>query len=243
MEWKDSGFVLAVRKHGETSAIVELMTERHGRHLGLVRGGRSSRMRPLLQPGNSLHAEWRARLEEHLGTYRVEADELRAASLMQLPLGMYGLQVAAAHLRLLPERESAGGLYRAALVLLGHLDEPEKAARLMIRFELAILDELGFGLDLDQCAATGTREELVWVSPRSGRAVSREAGRPHEAQLLSLPAFLTGSPPNHIAPSEALEQGFRLTGYFLDRNVYGVRGVKPPEERAGFIRKVVKALE
>lgn len=245
MEWKDTGLVLAVRKHGETSAIVELMTEFHGRHLGLVRGGRSSRMRPVLQPGNRVIASWRARLEEHLGTYQIEPEELHAARLMALPLGAYGFQLMASHLRLLPERDAHSSLYRAALVLAEHFDEPEKAARMMIRFELAILEQLGFGLDLTRCAATGRTDTLGFVSPKSGRAVSREAGEPWRDRLLSLPEFLSENQMHDgetaaVAPS--LTAGFRLTGHFLDRDVYGARGLSMPEERAAFIRKIERSL-
>jgi DNA repair protein RecO (recombination protein O) len=249
MDWKDNALILGVRKHGETSAIVEAMTERHGRCLGLVRGGRSSRMRPVLQPGNSVHLEWRARLEEHLGTFQIEADQLRAAHLMDTPLGIYGLQTIAGHLRLLPERDDHSGLYQAALIMLDHLDEPQKAARLLIRFELAMLEELGFGLDLRSCAATDGRQELIWVSPKSGRAVSREAGRPYENQLLALPQFLIEAPrrdARHIAgksDSALLREGFDLAFYFLERNVYGPRGIRPPDERVGLIKKIIKLID
>jgi len=249
MDWKDDALILGVRKHGETSAIVEAMTARHGRCLGLVRGGRSSRMRPVLQPGNSVQLEWRARLEEHLGTFQIEADQLRAAHLMDTPLGIYGLQTVAGHLRLLPERDDHHGLYQAGLVMLDHLDEPQKAGRLLIRFELALLEELGFGLDLNSCAATNLKRELVWVSPKSGRAVSRDAGRPYEHQLLALPQFLLEAPMRdalHVGDktgSVLLQEGFDLAFYFLDRNVYGPRGIRPPDERVGLIKKIVKLID
>jgi len=251
MEWTDKGVILGVRKHGETSAIVELMTETHGRHLGLVRGGRSSRLRPVLQPGNSVVAEWRARLEDHLGSFRVEGDKLRAAHLMEGPLGIYGLQTIAGHLRLLPERDPHTGLYQAALVVLDHLDEPEKAARLLIRFEIALLEELGFGIDLSACAATGTRNDLTWISPKSGRAVSREAGMPYADKLLPLPPFLLDSEKRSltnlsdeiITTSERLRQGFDLALYFLDRNVYGPRGIRPPDERSGLVKRILKSVQ
>lgn len=248
MEWKDKGLILGVRKHGETSAIVEIMTEQHGRHLGLVRGGRSSRMRPVLQIGNSVHVEWRARLEEHLGTFQIEGDQLRAAELMDTPLGIYGLQTIAGHLRLLPERDAHLGLYRAALVMLEHLDEPEKAARMLIRFELAMLDELGFGLDLHNCAATNSHLDLAWVSPKSGRAVCSQAGKPYESQLLALPYFLVDekSRPNVPALQKSdpnlIKSGFELSLFFLQRNVYGPRGIKAPDERIGLIKKVMRLL-
>jgi len=151
----------------------------------------------------------------------------------------------------LPERDAHHGLYRAPLVMLDHLDEPEKAARMLIRFELALLEELGFGLDLTQCAATQERRDLIWVSPKSGRAVSREAGKPYEHQLLALPDFLLGSDQktaleNSAQPqsmSENLEEGFKLAFYFLERNVYGPRGIRAPDERAGLIKRVLRTMD
>lgn len=249
MEWNDKGLILGVRRHGETSAILEVMTEQHGRHLGLVRGGRSSRMRPILQVGNSVDLVWRARLDEHLGTFQIESEKLRAAELMEQPLGIHGLQTISSHLRLLPEREANQGLYRAAYVILDNLDEPQKAARLLIRFELALLEELGFGLDLKECAATGSTDELIWVSPKSGRAVSAEAGRPYEKQLLALPNFLVQNAldqqeKDFVKPADwHLERGFNLAYHFLDRHCYVPRGIKPPQERAGFIKRILRALE
>lgn len=245
MEWNDHGVILGLRRHGEGSVIVEVMTRSHGRHLGLVRGGRSTRMRAVLQPGNSVHLVWRARLEEHLGNFAIEADELRAASLMQSTLGLYGLQTLAAHLRLLPERDPHGALFDAALVILGHLDEPEKAARLMIRFEIALLDELGFGLDLSRCASTGQARDLAFVSPKSGKAVGREAGAPFAGRLLALPAFLSPAPPANVeagSPASQLADGFRLTGFFLSRHVWAPRGLRPPDERQGFAASIARAL-
>lgn len=243
MQWNDESLILGVRRHGESSVIVEAMTRGHGRHMGLVRGGRSARMRPVLQPGNSVLLTWRARLDEHLGYFSVDADRLRAARLMQSPLGLFGLQTLAAHLRLLPERDPHAALYEAALVLLDHFDEPQKAARLMIRFELALLDELGFGLDLSRCAATGERGDLVWVSPKSGRAVGRQAGARWADRLLALPAFLA---PESVAagtePAAQLAQGFALTRFFLARHVWEPRGLRPPDERDSFVRSVAGAL-
>lgn len=248
MEWKDQGLILGVRRHGETSAILEVMTQDHGRCLGLVRGGRSSRLRPVLQTGNTLQVTWRARLEEHLGTFQVEGEKLRAAELMETRFGIHALQTLASHLRLLPERDPHKGLYNASQLILDNLDEPRKIARLLIRFELVLLDELGFGLDLSECAATGERHDLVWVSPKSGRAVSREAGRPYEAQLLSLPDFLveaeTGTAPSGLdkSPEWHLEQGFKLSCHFLERHCYRPRAIRPPLEREGLVRRLLKTL-
>ncbi len=244
MEWKDEGVILGVRRHGETSVIVEIMTREHGRHMGLVRGGRSARWRAVLQPGNSVHLTWRARLDEHLGVFTCEPENLRAAMLMESATGLYGLQLMAAHLRLLPERDPHEALYRAGLVILDHLDEPDRAAALMTRFELALLEELGFGLDLSACAATGAKLELIWVSPKSGRAVSRAAGEPWADQLLALPPFMQNQRMGSgiSVDAQAAGQGFALTRFFLDRHVLGPRGVKPPEARDGFANAILKAM-
>ena len=241
MEWQDDGLIIGVRKHGETSAIIELMTSNHGRHLGLVRGGRSKRMRPILQPGNSVRAKWHARLEDHLGTFQIEAEVLRVSNLMTNQVGIYGIQTLAAHLRLLPERDPHLGLYRAARVILDNLEHGEIAGSLMVRFELALLEELGFGLDLDTCAATGQKDDLAFVSPKSGRAVSKEAGRPWAEKMLILPEFLAKEKHEwgRVPDAGSLEKGFALSGFFLDRHIYGPRGIKVPDERLGFIKSVL----
>lgn len=234
MEWRDEGIVLGTRKHGETSAILEVMTREHGRHLGLVRGGRSRRMQPVLQAGNRIELVWRARLDEHLGLFQAEALELNAASLFDSACAVYGLQLLAAHLRLLPERDPHASLYETLRVLIAHLADPEAAAELIIRFELLLLDELGFGLALDECAATGRRDDLAYVSPKTGRAVSREAGAPWSGRLLPLPAFLRpGSGLRGDPPS--IEAAFGLTGYFFARHVYEPRALQEPEARAAFL--------
>ena len=238
MDWSDEGIIIGTRRHGETSVIVELMTAAHGRHLGLVRGGRSRSQRPVLQPGNSVVAAWRARLDEHLGTYALEPSTFRAARLMEAPAGLYGIQALAALIRLLPERDPHPGLYAALVTLADLLGDPVLAAGLLVRFELRVLDELGFGLDLERCVATGTRDDLAYVSPKSGRAVSRSAGDPYRDRMLRLPAFLLAAPGGH-ADGEDLAAGFRLTGFFLHRHVYEPRGLHPPEARDRFLALVV----
>ncbi|MGH6762824.1 MAG: DNA repair protein RecO [Phyllobacterium sp.] len=234
MEWRDEGIIIGTRKHGETSCIVELMTCAHGRHLGLVRGGRSRKMQPLLQPGNRADVTWRARLDEHLGMMQIEPLSFAAARLIEVPIALYGFQLAAAHLRLLPERDTHQGLFEALGVLLDHLEDPLLAGELLLRFEIMLLDELGFGLDLKRCAATGVTEQLVYVSPKSGRAVSREAGAPWADKLLSMPGFMI-SPRVRAASAEEVMQAFRLTGYFLARHVWEPRGQHAPESRDGFL--------
>lgn len=244
MEWSDEAIVLGVRKHGETSAIAELLTLERGRHLGLVQGGRSRRMRPILQPGNTVRAVWRARLDEHLGQFRLESETLRAGYLMEMPHRIYAVQILTSLVRLLPERDAHPALYRMLAVVLDHLEEPLVAAELVVRFELAVLDELGFGLDLTQCAATGSRRDLIYVSPKTGRAVCREAGAPYAERLLGLPAFLLARDVTDVQPasSEDIDAGFALTGRFLHQHVYGPRAIPAPAERDSLIR-LIKSME
>jgi len=238
MQWTDEGIVIGVKRHGEANAVLELMTREHGRHLGLVRGGYGSRMKPVLQPGNTLSATWRARLDEHLGNYTVEAIDLRAASFFSTSHAVYGVGHLAALMRLLPERDPHAGLYAEFDDLLGRLDDAALAAPLVVRFELQVLAELGFGLDLEQCASTGARTELIYVSPKSGRAVSREAGEPWADKMLRLPAFLRDGAASPAGSDIA--DGFALTGYFLERHVLEPRGLALSDERAQFIAALLR---
>jgi DNA repair protein RecO (recombination protein O) len=238
MHWTDEGVILATRRHGETSLIVELMTPTHGRHLGLVRGGRSPRHQAILQPGNSVSATWRARLDEHLGNYAIEGTTSRAAQLMESAAGLYGIQTIASLLRLLPERDPHPRLYQALLAVMDWLDEPMAAGALLVRFEAGLLEELGFGLDLERCAATGMTGELAYVSPKTGRAVSRAAGQPYNDRLLSLPPFMVASGANAEPDVADIMAGFRLTGYFLARHVYEPRGIALPDARSRFLALV-----
>lgn len=240
MEWRDEGIILGSRRHGETSAILEVMTPLHGRHLGLVRGGRSKRLQPLLQTGNRVDLVWRARLDEHLGLFQAEALDHNAARLFGSAVGVYALQTLAAHLRLLPERDPHRRLYEMLGLMLAHLDEADFAAELMVRFELAVLEDLGFGLDLECCALTGARENLAYVSPKSGRAVTREAGEPWRAKLLVLPPFLCGG--GRPAGMQGLDDAFRLTRFFLVKHVYEPRGLAEPEARAAFVGAVLREV-
>jgi DNA repair protein RecO (recombination protein O) len=239
MEWIDEGIVLGVRRHDEANAIIELLTRAHGRHLGLVRGGAGSRLRPVLQPGNSLAVTWRARLDEHLGHYNVEGLKLRAGFFLTVPHAVYAVTHLSALLRLLPERDPHESLFVSLGTILDHLLDPADAAALIVHFELQLLSELGFGLDLNTCAATGAKTDLVYVSPKTGRAVSRQAGEEFRAKLLALPAFLHDSA--DAAPSSAvLAEGFALTGFFLARHVLEPRGLSLPEARAHFIAATLR---
>jgi DNA repair protein RecO (recombination protein O) len=239
MEWTDDGIVLGTRRHGESSAILELMTRDHGRHLGLVRGGSGSRMRPVLQPGNLLRVSWRARLDEHLGHYAVEGLNLRAGALLSLPYAVYALTHLAALARLLPERDPHEGVFDALDAIFDRLDVPMETATSVVRFELELLSELGFGLDLESCAATGSARDLAYVSPKSGRAVSRIAGEPWQHRLLQFPAFLVTPQAEAPTPAE-LADAFMLTGFFLERRVTEPRGQTLPDARSHFIAAVLK---
>ena len=238
MQWTDEGIVIGVKRHGEASAILELMTREHGRHLGLVRGGFGSRMKPVLQVGNGVSASWRARLDEHLGNYTIEPVNLRASSFFAASHAIYGVSHLAALMRLLPERDPHADLYAEFEDVLNHLDDAVVAAPMVVRFELQLLSELGFGLDIEQCASTGSRADLIYVSPKSGRAVSREAGEPWADKMLRLPAFLRER--DAKPAGRDLDDGFALTGFFLARHVLEPRGLALSDERAHFIAAILR---
>ena len=242
MEWTDDGIVLGIKRHGEANAILELMTREHGRHLGLVRGGAGSRMRPVLQPGNLVHAGWRARLDEHLGTYVVEGLNLRAASFLGASHAVYAVTHVAGLARLLPERDPHETVFDTLDAMLDHFDDPALAAALVVRFELQLLTELGFGLDLETCAATGATSDLAYVSPKSGRAVSREGGEAWRDKLLRLPDFIATQELESRPSIEALTDGFALTGYFLARHVFEPHGQPLPDARSHLVAAIVRAL-
>lgn len=241
MEWTDEGIVLGMRRHGEANAILEVMTREHGRHLGLVRGGSGSRLRPVLQPGNTVRAVWRARLDEHLGHYVVEAMRMHAASHLAAAHVVYGVTHLAALCRLLPERDPHPAVHDQLAAVLDHLDEPVIAGTLVVRFELQMLTELGFGLDLAACAATGTDSDLGFVSPKSGRAVSRAAAEPWQDRLLRLPAFVMEqySAAAGVPSLAELAEGFALTEFFLARHVLEPRGLAFVDAREGFVAAVL----
>jgi DNA repair protein RecO (recombination protein O) len=237
MEWRDEGVILSVRRHGETSAIAEILTAAHGRVLGLVRGGRSRVQRPVLQAGNAVQAVWRARVEEQLGTYVIEPLELRAGAIMEEPFRLAGLATLTGLAQLLPEREPHPRVYEALRVVLDAISDDALWPALLVRWELGLLDELGFGLDLSQCAATGARENLAYVSPRSGKAVSADAGEPFRDRLFRLPAFLRAG---GAAPPADIIEGLKLAAFFLERHVYEPRGLRLPEQQDWIIRALAE---
>ncbi|HEY4944043.1 MAG TPA: DNA repair protein RecO [Rhizomicrobium sp.] len=233
MEWTDDAVVLSVRPHGETSAILETLTHQHGRHLGLVRGGASRRSKPDLQPGNTLHLHWRARLNEHLGSFTAEVVKARAGDMMASREALTGLNAfSAVAVAALPEREAHASVFEAGDILLDAMRSSDFAhwGALYVRWEAGLLEDLGFGLDLTRCASTGAVDNLIYVSPRSGRAVSGEAGAIYKERLFALPGFLLGSQ-NATPVAADVAAGLRLTGYFLSERVLHAHGKEMPQAR------------
>lgn len=238
MEWSDDGIVLSARKHGESSAIVSVLTAEHGRHAGLVRGGSGSRMRGVLEPGNRVRVTWRARLEEHLGSF-TQCDMMAnvSAGLLDDPLRLAALQALCAVAEAaLPERERHRAVYVGMLDLLGILGGDTWAGH-YVRWELALLTDLGFGLDLSTCAATGSNDDLAFVSPKSGRAVSASAGEPYRDRLLALPDFLLLNAQREPGVGD-VAAGLALTGYFLDRHVLAPHGKTLPLARGRLLDRL-----
>lgn len=233
MEWRDEGVLLAVRPHGEAAAIIEVFTAGHGRHAGVVRGGASRRMAPVLQPGAQLAVAWRARLEDHLGAFTAEPVRSRAAILSDRR-GLAALNAACALLRLaLPEREPHAGLWADTVALLDAVERGDAWPIQYLRWELRLLEDLGFGLDLAACAVTGATDDLRFVSPRTGRAVSAAGAGDWADRLLPLPACLAGAAPP--GPGE-IAQGLALTGHFLARELAPHLAGRPlPDARARLV--------
>ncbi|KAJ56922.1 DNA recombination protein RecO [Actibacterium mucosum KCTC 23349] len=231
MEWRDEGSVLAVRPHGEHAAIVELFTAEHGRHVGVVRGGASRKMAPILQPGAQVQATWKARLEDHMGAFTIEPLRSRAGDVLGDRLALSGLNAICALLSFsLPEREAHPALYQRTQVLLDLLPHPDAWPLAYLRWEVALLDELGFGLDLTRCAVTGSLDDLAYVSPKTGRAVSAEGAGKWADRLLPLPYCLLGQGP--VEASQIVE-GLTTTGHFLRVWLAPSLGNRPlPEARA-----------
>jgi DNA repair protein RecO (recombination protein O) len=229
MEWSDAAIVLSARPYGETGLIADVLTREHGRHLGLVRG---SRARAALQPGNGLSLTWRARLPEQLGNYAIELARARAGALMESRDSLTGLNAfCAVALTALPEHQVHAGLHDAAEILLDAMvvEDFRHWGPLYVRWEAGLLEALGFGLDLSQCAATGAVQDLIYVSPRTGRAVSEAAGAEYASRLLPLPQFLLGASP---APDlSAMRAGLKLTGHFLLERVLAPHGRTMPQAR------------
>ncbi|HEX5279369.1 MAG TPA: DNA repair protein RecO [Micropepsaceae bacterium] len=232
MQWSDEAIVLSLRPHGETAGILELLTRIHGRHLGVVHGCSSSRIRGALQPGNQLNVTWRARIAEHLGVVESELMRTRASQSFERRSSLTGLNAAIAiAAAVLPEREPHEAAYDGLGALLDAVSGGDLAdwGALFVYWELGLLHELGFGLDLTACAVTGTTDDLIYVSPRSGRAVSRAAGREYSDRLLPLPQFLAGT--GIQADMAGVAAGLQLTAHFLSRWVLSPYGKEIPFAR------------
>ncbi len=234
MEFVDDGIVLAARAHGEAHAVADIFTAGKGRWAGLVYGGQGRKALPVLQPGNGVKAVWKGRLDDSLGHFALELSVPRAAMHLSDRFALAGLSAAAAVTQAtLIEREPHPRLYAGLTVLLGALDAPEIWPALFARYELGLLAELGFGLSLDKCVSTGATEDLVYVSPRSGAAVSRAAGEPYKSKLLPLPAFLID--PAEAAPPKAVAEALALTGYFVETRILHPASKELPEARTRLI--------
>ena len=243
MEWTEEGIILSVLRRGESSGVITLLTRERGKHAGLIRSLVDKSRRGVYQPGNLVHAEWRARLEEHLGFYKCEMITAYSAPLLNDGDRLAGLSAACALVdSALPEREDHPKLFGRFLDLLTYLSGPDWSAH-YVAFELDLLSDLGFGLDLSHCAVTGDSRNLVYVSPKTGRAVSSEAGEPYKERLLELPGFLTnrGLDSAAITP-EALNQGLRLTEFFLERHVFHPHGRKIPQARSRLVERLSNRL-
>ncbi len=234
MQWRGQGILLSVRRHGETSAIIEVFTPEQGRHAGVVRGGTSRKIAPILQPGAQLDVAWWARLDNHIGTFTVEPLHSRAAQVMNDRLALAGMLSVLALLRFaLPERAPQPGLYARSLALLDMLGQSDLWPLAYLRWEQALLDDMGFGLDLGACAVTGATTDLAYVSPKSGRAVSRAAAGEWASRLLPLPACLLGQ---GLGDLDDVMQGLQVTGHFLLHHLApGLGASALPDARLRFV--------
>ncbi|MEP2890794.1 DNA repair protein RecO [Tateyamaria sp.] len=241
MDWRSTGILLSVRRHGESSAIIDVFTEDRGRHAGIVRGGTSRKIAPILQPGAQLDVAWRARLEDHIGTFAVEPVRSRAALVMNDRLALAGLNAVTGLLSFcLPDREAHGALYRRTEQLLDLLGQNEIWPLAYLRWEVALLEDMGFGLDLSACAVTGGTEDLAFVSPKSGRAVSRAGAGKWATRLLPLPPVLLGQ---GEAQDPEVARAFVTTGYFLNNHLAPDLGHRPlPDARMRFVDAFIRTL-
>ncbi|SCA55100.1 DNA repair protein RecO [Candidatus Terasakiella magnetica] len=237
MIWTDHAIVLSTRKHGESSVIISVLTRKHGRHLGLVRGGASKKLAALLQPGNLLSVEWKGRLEEHLGVFQVEMETAHGAKALSSREKLTNLNTVCAMCEAcLAERQEAEGIFGATLILLDMLDETRLWPELYQRWELGLLNELGFGLDLSCCAASRQTGDLIYISPKTGRAVSRNAGEPFKDKLFPLPYYLLV---DEVKPTKKdLLSVFIVTAHFIERCVLAPMNKKIPSARTRFIDRL-----
>ncbi len=225
LTWSDDAAVLASRPFGETSVIVEVFSRDQGRHAGVVRGGASRKTAPTLQPGAQVHVTWKARLNEHLGSFTVEPVRSRAAQAMSDRLALAGLNAVTSLLvQVLPEREAHAPLYDRTINLLDLLGQADLWPLAYLRWEQALLEEMGFGMDLSACAVRGVNEDLAFVSPKTGRAVSREAAGEWADRLLPLPPVLAGK---GDADASQIVTALGTTGFFIENRLIKGLGDRP----------------
>jgi len=240
MDWNEAGILMSIQPHGESGLVAQMFTQSYGRHAGFVSGGNGRRQKPLFQPGNYLQVSWRGRLSEHLGNFTCEPLGLRASDFLDDPLRLGALNAAMTLLATtLPEREPHPNLYDATLAWLEGLSGPYWGETLVL-LEVRLLDVLGFGLDLSSCAATGLTEELDYVSPRSGRAVSREAAEPYKDKLLKLPGFLVGRQHTDL---QSVYDGLQMTGYFFEKYIFHAQNKPLPEAHGRLTNRLQRALD
>lgn len=239
MEWQDDAFVLSARAHGETGAIVELLTAAHGKFVAHVAGGASRKMRPFLQHGARVIAQYRSRVSEQLGSASLEPVGEGPAALFDDALALAGLASAAAIAAALPEREPHPGAFHALEALISLLGNSDIWPAVYVRFEAGLLQDLGFELDFSKCTVTGSVDDLIYVSPRTGRAVSRDAGEPYKERLLKLPPFLL-SAQGGLGPGD-IGCGLDITGHFLESHVFGPMNRPLPPARAWLVQRLADA--
>jgi len=244
IEWQDDGIVLSARPHGETAAVVSLLTRDHGRYAGLLPGGQSRSRAPYIQPGQQVETNWRARLADQLGNYAIEPAAPYPAAVLDDALALAGLTAACAVAdAALPEREPHGAVYEGLLALIDTLSSPAWPYA-YVRWELGLLREVGYGIDLSCCALTGEVDSpdspLSYVSPRTGRAVSAAAAGPYKEKLLKLPAFLCG---HGQVDAQSLRDGMKLTGFFLERSVFAVHHIPLPAARQRLTERLFELEE
>jgi DNA repair protein RecO (recombination protein O) len=237
MEFQDEAFVLSARSHGDTGVVVELLTQAHGRRAAYVAGGASRRMKPFLQAGARVEAAFRSRTSDQLGSARLEPIGEGPSVLFDDPLALAGLNAAAAVAQgALPEREPHPGAFLAFEALMSAFAIPSVWPAVFVRFEAGLLEDLGFGLDLAACAVTGSTDDLVWVSPRTGRAVSRSAGAPYAEKLLVLPPFMLGAQAG-LAEGD-VRAGLDLTGHFMEAFVFHPHNRPLPPARVWLVDRL-----
>ncbi len=238
IEWRDEGVLLAVRKHGENAVIIDVLTQSHGRHAGVVRGGAGRKQAPVLQPGAQLDLVWKARLEEHLGSFTVEPLRSRAAQVMTDPLALAGLSSTVGLLCFsLPEREIYPKLYTISVNLLDLMCVTDAWPLAYLQWEIQLLEMLGFGLDLSRCAVSGGIDDLTYISPKTGRAVAAHHAGEWKTRLLPLVPCMKGE---GNAENNEISEGLRTTGHFLEKWLAPSLGDRPlPVARQRLVDRLI----